>query len=230
MRILAAGASVKGPAHEQDGLPNQDAMSVRGLSGGCFASVADGLGSRRYSDTGSRMAIVLARKVALSNEHLQSIDVPVRLSQHWRAAFDNCYDDYETTCLWAWVDCYGKGVVGQAGDGLILIRSQGQFRVLTGQKDGFGNQTTTLAQADSLGATSANIFLAYPGDGVLLMTDGISDDLIPEQLEPFFDAVYRRQQRCSKRRMKRWLERELRGWSTPYHGDDKTIASIFRMD
>ena len=62
------------------------------------------------------------------------------------------------------------------------------------------------------------------------MTDGISDDLIPEQLEPFFDAIYQRQLSSSKRRMRQWLTRELNGWSTPRHGDDKTIAGIFRTD
>lgn len=231
MRLAAAGASVRGPAHEQDGSPNQDAISVRGRDGGRFIAVADGLGSRRFSHIGSQRAVELAREVILDRSAiLSSADAPSELSRAWRQAFSGRYDDFETTCLWAWVDRHGRGTIGQAGDGLALIRSEGKFRVLTAMKDGFGNQTTTLAQADSVGATSADIELIAPGDGVLLMTDGISDDLIPEQLEPFFDAIYRRQQRSSKRRMKRWLESELQQWSTPRHGDDKTIASIFRMD
>lgn len=230
MRLLAAGASVRGPAHELDASPNQDAISVCSRGRGCFASVADGLGSRRSSHIGSKEAVRLARRLALCDAPLAEKEVAPKLSRAWRATFDDRYDDYETTCLWAWVDGEGQGLVGQIGDGLLLIRSQGKFSVLTEQKDGFGNQTTTLAQVESVGASSADITLTTPGDGVVLMTDGISDDLIPEQLEPFFDAVYRRQQRCSKRRMKRWLETELRQWSTPRHGDDKTIASIFRMD
>lgn len=230
MRQLAAGASVRGPAHEQDGSPNQDALSVRGCGGGCFVAVADGLGSRPRSYIGSRRAVELAREVVLDLKTSTGADVPAQLSRAWRSAFANSYDDYETTCLWAWVDAEGQGRVGQAGDGLMLIRSQGKFRVLSDKKDGFGNQTTTLAQAETEGAVSADFTLSSPGDGVLLMTDGISDDLIPEQLEPFFDAIYRRQKRSSKRRMKRWLEAELQQWSTPRHGDDKTIASIFRMD
>ena len=230
MRLLAAGASVRGPAHEQDELPNQDAISVRGFCGGYFVAVADGLGSRRYSHIGSMRAVKLARDVALNSNILSSADVPARVCKAWRDSFSGRYDDYETTCLWAWVDGAGKGMVGQAGDGLLLIRSQGRFDVLSGQKDGFGNQTTTLAQADSEGASSSDISLTLPGDGVLLMTDGVSDDLIPDQLEPFFDALYQRQQRSSKRQMKRWLRTELELWSTPCHGDDKTIASIFRVD
>jgi serine/threonine protein phosphatase PrpC len=230
VKLLVAGVSVKGPAHELDESPNQDAISLCSSQAGSFAAVADGLGSRRYSHIGSLRAVELAREVFRSQGSDASAEVPARLSRDWQAAFAGQYDDYETTCLWAWVDGAGQGVVGQAGDGLVLIRSKGRFRALTGPKDGFGNQTTTLAQAGSVGAVSSDITLTMPGDGVLLMTDGVSDDLIPEHLEPFFDAIYRRQQRSSKRRMKRWLETELQQWSTPRHGDDKTIASIFRMD
>lgn len=230
MRLFAVGASVRGPAHEQDGTPNQDALSVRRRGKGCCVSVADGLGSRRFSHSGSKKAVQLVREFSIYKKSLARTEVAPLLSSTWRAAFNNHYDDYETTCLWALVNGDGQGVLGQVGDGLVLMRCEGEFRVLTDQRDGFGNQTTTLAQAESVGASSADVTLALPGDGVLLMTDGISDDLIPEQLEPFFDAIYRRQKRCSKRRMKRWLETELRNWSTPRHGDDKTIASIFRMD
>ncbi|AWE93783.1 phosphatase 2C family protein [Pseudomonas paraeruginosa] len=103
------------------------------------------------------------------------------------------------------------------------------FRIVTDARQGFGNQTTTLAQAAEADC-SLTFELCQAGDGVLLMTDGISDDLIPEQLEPFFDAIYQRQLSSSKRRMRQWLTRELNGWSTPRHGDDKTIAGIFRTD
>jgi len=77
---------------------------------------------------------------------------------------------------------------------------------------------------------STNIRISIPGDGVLLITDGIADDLMPDQLEYFFDAIYQKQSRLNKRQMKRWLKREMEQWSTPLHGDDKTIAGIFRVE
>ncbi|GFM49991.1 hypothetical protein PSCICE_12580 [Pseudomonas cichorii] len=148
----------------------------------------------------------------------------------WLAHFGDRYRAHETTCLWAWVDASGQGAAGQVGDGLLLVRNQGVFQVITDQRQGFGNQTNTLAQSGTQGYYSTVLELSQPGDGVLLMTDGISDDLIPEQLEPFFDAIYQRQLRCSKRRMRRWLTGELLDWSTPRHGDDKSIAGIFLTD
>ena len=230
MRLLAAGASVRGPAHQQDGLPNQDALSVSGLRGGCCIAAADGLGSRALSHIGSKLAVQLLRQQARHGNGVSHERVGPALRDAWLAHFGELYRDYETTSLWAWVDPRGHGVAGQVGDGLLLLRSHGEFRVITAQRESFGNQTVTVAHASTIQWQSTGIALSRPGDGVLLMTDGISDDLIPEQLESFFDAIYQRQLRCSKRRMRQWLTRELLAWTTPRHGDDKTIAGIFTTD
>jgi len=230
MRLLAGGASVRGPAHQQDGVSNQDALCVSGIRGGWCIAVADGLGSRPLSHIGSQKVVQLIRQMARQRQDWGRGEVVQLLRDAWLAYFGDRYRAYETTCLWAWVDASGRGVAGQVGDGLLLVRSQGVFTVLTDQRQGFGNQTTTLVQADLRECCSSGLVLSRPGDGVLLMTDGISDDLVSGQLEAFFDAIYRRQLRCSKRRMRQWLTTELHGWSTPCHGDDKTIAGIFRTD
>ncbi|WP_062788629.1 PP2C family serine/threonine-protein phosphatase [Aquitalea pelogenes] len=230
MRLLAGGASVRGPAHQQDGLPNQDALCVSGIRGGWCIAVADGLGSRPLSHIGSQKVVQLIRQLARQRQDRGHGEVVQVLRDAWLAHFGDRYRAYETTCLWAWVDSSGRGVAGQVGDGLLLVRSQGVFKVLTDQRQGFGNQTKTLGQADQRACCSTQLVLSLPGDGVLLLTDGISDDLVSGQLESFFDAIYQRQLRCSKRRMRQWLTTELHGWSTPCHGDDKTIAGIFRTD
>lgn len=230
MPLLAAGASVRGPSHQLDGAPNQDALCVSGSRGGWCVAVADGLGSRPLSHIGSQKAVQLFRQLARQRQGTPLGEVVPALRDAWLAHFGDRYRAYETTCLWAKVDASGQGAAGQVGDGLLLVRNQGVFQVLTDQRQGFGNQTNTLVQSGTQGCYSTVLELSQPGDGVLLMTDGISDDLIPEQLEPFFDAIYQRQLRCSKRRMRHWLTRELHSWSTPRHGDDKSIAGIFRAD
>lgn len=230
MRFAVGGASVPGPAHILDDIPNQDALCVSGCSGGWCIAVADGLGSRPLSHLGSNKAVQQFRRLARSQADILPEQVGLKLQEEWLAHFGANYSLYETTCLWAKVDAQGRGLAGQVGDGLLLVRSRGEFRVITEQRQGFGNQTETLAQTDPAAISSLQFDLVFPGDGVLLMTDGISDDLIFEQLEPFFEAIYRRQIRSSKRQMRQWLTRELNGWSTPLHGDDKTLVGIFRMD
>jgi len=230
MRLLAGGASVPGPAHIQDGTPNQDAFCVNGCKGGWIIAVADGLGSRPLSHLGSRRATQLFRHLVREQGDILHDGIGQALRAEWLECFGTSFSRFETTCLWAKVDTAGRGLAGQVGDGLMLVRSHGEFLVITGHRQGFGNQTQTLAQAQAETVVSIEFELTCPGDGVLLMTDGISDDLVPEQLESFFQAIYQRQRRSSKRQMRQWLTRELNGWSTPLHGDDKTMAGIFRRD
>lgn len=230
MRLLAAGASVRGPVHRQDGEPNQDALGIYGLRGGWCAAVADGLGSRPHSHLGSRRAVNLLRQLMRGARPPSAAGVVPELREAWLSHFGQSYRDYETTCLWACVDATGRGQVGQVGDGLLLVRSEGRFSVLSVPRRGYSNHTSTLAQREPAECCSAGVALTQPGDGVLMMTDGIADDLISEQLELFFNAIYRRMRHSSRRRMRRWLTRELNDWSTPHHGDDKSIAGIFRTD
>lgn len=230
MRLVASGSTVIGPAHRQEGMPNQDALGVFGVRRGWSIVVCDGLGSRQLSHVGSKKAVQLVRNCIRNGNHTSANTIGQLVRRAWLGHFADHYRDYETTCLWAHVNAHGQGRAAQTGDGLALMRTRGRFQVITGQRQGFGNQTTTLAQAEESLWESREFELALPGDGVLLMTDGISDDLIPEQLEPFFDAIYRQLARTNRRRMRTWLTGELHNWSTPRHGDDKSIAGIFRTE
>ena len=230
MRLVASGASVIGPSHFQDNLPNQDAFNVCGVHGGVFAGVADGLGSRSLSHIGSRNAVKLSRQAIKQLQSASPQMLMAHLKSQWLVASDTNFREFDTTCLWAHISNIGMLKLAQVGDGLVMVKSAGIFRVLTPKRDGFANQTYTLGHAGPEQWTCNQGQLSQPGDGVLLMTDGISDDLIPEQLEQFFDAIFHRARRLSKRAMRRWLERELAQWSTPLHGDDKSLAGIFRLD
>lgn len=60
----AFGASVTGAAHEQSGLPNQDAFTIRRHRDGIVAAVADGHGGSRFvrSQLGARFAVEVAAR------------------------------------------------------------------------------------------------------------------------------------------------------------------------
>ncbi|MCR9423737.1 PP2C family serine/threonine-protein phosphatase [Vibrio sp. RM-69-4] len=233
MKLLATASSVIGPAHVQDNVPNQDAVLVHGINKGMCISVCDGLGSRKLSHKGSKQATKVVRSFLREIENvsnLSPLSICQQVQKQWMEIYNNEYSQYETTCLWAWSNDKGQIKAAQVGDGLLLVRRQGQFSVVTPQRDGFGNQTQTLARAKDSDWSTIECSLTSPGDGVLLMTDGISDDLIPEHLEAFFDAIFKQLKRTNKRRCKRWLTKELNEWTTPRHGDDKSIAGIFRID
>ncbi|PHS64290.1 MAG: hypothetical protein COB09_07885 [Thalassobium sp.] len=233
MKLAATGSSVIGPAHEQDNLPNQDAVMVHGILRGWCIAACDGLGSREKSHLGSRKAAQEVRCVlrkALQKPSTATPHINQNIQNNWHDHFSTNIRPYETTCLWACVKQNGDGQAAQVGDGLLMVKANGEFRVITPPRDGFGNQTQTLAQAKATDWATVEFQLSQPGDGVLLITDGISDDLIPDQLEGFFDVIYQQLKSSNKRRCKRWLTKELEAWSTPKHGDDKSIAGIFRTE
>ncbi|MBL3559111.1 MULTISPECIES: PP2C family serine/threonine-protein phosphatase [Marinobacter] len=229
--LRAAAASVIGPSHKSHGIPNQDAFVLRGHRGGWLLAVADGLGSKPFSDIGSAIAArtaieVLARECSEEDPRKQ-IEAIYKLwlkrlpvSQPALAA---------STLLFVACDSDGYGWLAQLGDGAALIREEGATKTLTNDRAGFGNETEALGVTKSFGAWShRRVALTHRGDGVVLMTDGVADDLKPETLGDFYDALLMAGVVRNKRRFRRWIERELEAWTTRLHSDDKTLGMIFR--
>ncbi len=233
--LRAAGSCVTGPFHQDQGSEGQDALSLRGWRGGWIAAVADGLGSRTRSTIGARLAVQAAQTVARGWPAEAWRDVPAR-----QAATD-IYRRWLTTVPWAdkgsaattllLLVCDADGIARtwQLGDGLILLRTQDRVRSLTPPRTGFGNQTVALGVDRSWSAWhTADFALQAPGDMVLLMTDGVADDLAPHALNGFASAVHRHLTRLNRRRGRHWLAHELTHWATPLHGDDKTLVAVFK--
>ncbi|MEM5430581.1 PP2C family serine/threonine-protein phosphatase [Cupriavidus oxalaticus] len=229
--LRATGATVTGPGHRFESALNQDALRVRGERGGWFAAVADGLGSRALSHVGSRLAVRIAQRTwdadGASSDARESIR---QFYQSWLRALPAAAPDaFATTLLAARCGSDGSCRVIQLGDGLVLYRAAGVFDVLSGARTGFGNETDALGVTRSFSAwRTARISLSEPGDGVMLMTDGVADDLRPECLEAFFGCLLAQARGRSRRGGRRWLERQLEAWPTALHRDDKSIALIFR--
>lgn len=231
MRLKAFGASVIGPSHILSHTPNQDALFLQGRRGGWIASVCDGVGSCTHSDIGSKAASRAVHHTLRENRMLMphevtNADIHAEWLQHIKP-----YDVHEvaTTCLYGQVLSSGEAIVGQLGDGLILYRENGVFHQLTPNRTGYGNQTAALWKQHAPEQwLNARFTLQRPSDGVILMTDGIADDLIADALPAFFEVIYQTALHRSRRQAKHWLQKELSDWATPKHGDDKTLAAIFR--
>jgi len=231
MRFSACGASVIGPRHLDLGEPNQDAMALTGCRDGWIAAVADGLGSRARSDLGARSACQVSRWILRAAS--SSFDLPATLPlihRQWLEAIEPTTSrDAATTLLFGRVTAEGDVHAAQLGDGLLLVRCAGEFRRITPDRTAYGNQTWALESThvqDKWSTTQGR--LTEPGDGVVLMTDGVADDLEPAQLADFFDALYQDLSTRNRRRGRRWLQSELNDWATPLHSDDKTLVAIFR--
>jgi serine/threonine protein phosphatase PrpC len=206
-------------------------MALTGCRGGWIAVVADGLGSRAHSDVGARSACQVSRRnlrAASSN-----LDLPAALPlihQQWLEAIEPITPrDAATTLLFSRVTAQGDVHAAQMGDGLLLVRFAGQFRRVTPDRTAYSNETWALESTHFQDKWSTTLGrLTEPGDGIILMTDGVADDLEPALLADFFEAVYQDIRTKNRRRGRRWLQSELNNWATPLHSDDKTLVAILR--
>ncbi len=234
--LCAAGACVTGPGHRSLGQECQDALALRGWQGGWIAAVADGLGSRVNSARGARLAVqavqAIARRWTGSSQAWRDIparDVATEIYRRWLSAVPWLDKSMAaTTLLVAISDAKGHTRVWQLGDGLIACLRNEQIQIITPERIGFCNETQALGVTKAWSAWHhADISLSRRGDAVLLMTDGISDDIPQEMLLGFSRTVCQELRRQSRRKGRRWLTRELTNWATPGHSDDKTLAAIF---
>jgi len=198
MRFIACGASVIGP---------------------------------RHLDLGARSACQVTRRILRATS--SSFDLPATLPlihQQWlKAIGPTTPRDAATTLLFGRVTDQGEVHAAQLGDGLLLVKCAGEFRRVTPERTAYGNQTWALESThlqDKWSYTKGRF--TEPGDGVVLMTDGVADDLEPAHLADFFDALYQDVSTRNRRRGRRWLQSELNDWATPLHSDDKTLVAIFR--
>ena len=226
-------SSVTGHGHLDAGLPNQDAVATHQSSKGWLVVVSDGMGSRPLSHFGSR-AVCNAARSMIGEKSFDDTDEALTqyLEQAWRACLARWRvlpDQAVATCLLAWGMADGRFRLLQLGDGLIIGQPKPLTGLVTRDPAGFGNETTGLGLAVGLADWHCERgHLQAPGDGLVLMTDGISDDL--EHTDGFVSATIGDLRRRSIRSAKATLTRGLRAWPVPGHTDDKSIALVYRHD
>jgi serine/threonine protein phosphatase PrpC len=233
-RWRACAASWIGPAHVKAGLPNQDAW--RRLQGrfGVGVVVCDGVGSVPYADFGSRMACdAVAEAVRLWFSHVGATDEQLLRMIHlqWGMRIvGRMPQDCATTCLFALALSKGELLLGQLGDGGMLIAdNDGTVEPLTPLSDGFANAPTTgLGVAHRLSEWTLKRLSQDNSPLVALATDGVYNDLIPDAWPDFIGFLKTAILVREPRPQRRALQRFLRDWERPHHHDDKTIGILWR--
>lgn len=211
-----------GPGHLLDNSPNQDAYQVRNLTHGFLLVVCDGMGSKSLSHIGSAMACKavceIVDAVSFSTGSRELIE---SIYSRWLQLMDGIPpNESVTTCLFCWGDGNGQVRSFQLGDGVILAKNL----AISETRSGFSNETTGLGVSKKYSDWMVCNFSLDRGDAVVLMTDGISEDLADGSALELLNTMSERFHGMSPRRVKKELRKELMAWPTPNHLDDKTIA------
>lgn len=224
---LLTGASVIGPGHVLEGIPNQDAFLNRQISGGFLSVVCDGMGSKPHSHIGSRLACRAVHDVIRSADFLIDSQSLVELIySHWLTLLGGLpKTDAVTTCLICWGSASGSIRYFQLGDGRIVT----PVRTFDKGDSYFGNETTGLGVSASFSDWRTGEFELERGQCIAIMTDGISEDLEVGCENDLLAALNQSLRKKSSRRGKKVLAEELYEWPTPNHLDDKTISVVVRL-
>ncbi len=228
--IKIFGASVKGPAHIKSGLPNQDAWMARQLSFGSIICVCDGLGSRKNSDLGSKMAcvsVIEAAKIWVLNDKALVNTLLQLIHSIWNLKIQPLSaDECATTCLFTIKLNSGRCILAQLGDGLIMAKTYDTNIIqLEESEEDFTNFTTGLGIAKSLSEWKIKEYFENdPIQTIVLCTDGISEDILEHNRKNYMKYVVEKYAPLTG--IKRWhtIINDLKNWPTPSHSDDKTIA------
>ena len=225
-------ASVRGPEHIRENIPNQDSAFIGFVGKFLLVMVCDGLGSHAHSDYGAKTLCKLFTPCFKEWSQIKPHDLTdfLRLLHcHW-LMYSRKYgaDKCGSTCQLAIINSKGKGWLAQLGDGMTLVKHNEKINVFADNKNGFGNETSAMGNYDISPLWRMNkIDLSSSKDRLLMMTDGISEDILPEAIENFvstFDIFLK----SSKKQAQKELTNELIHWPTQHHIDDKTIVVIER--
>jgi serine/threonine protein phosphatase PrpC len=214
---------------------NQDSFGTVETKNYLISVVADGLGSSKYSDLGSKMAILAVQKAIYEWRKLENKkrEILIQLIHfYWNLYIsDRGYKRMEclTTCLFVYIDKKEKDIlIGQLGDGLIYMKSDNNF--FESSRDSEFNYTKALGNSKNIKDWQIyNEKLELRNLKYFLATDGVSDDIMEDKREEFLDVMIKKLQNIkffSKKRNK-VIEDILKNWHTKYHSDDKTITILW---
>lgn len=216
---------------------NQDAIKIGSISEKemAYILVADGLGSCKKSDEGSAKVIELAEEwiknklpmySTLSNS-IANIFMK-KLVEAWNTVYDMDEKyDYDTTVHFS-VFYKGNVLVGGIGDGMVLVAYDDLVcKDYIDTTDLFSNVTNSMCSMNVSEFMTGEVIEKseyHKGLQVIISTDGISDDLIPEKkltLPEYFRTVVKESGvDVLQTEIVDWIQ----DWETDGHSDDKSLC------
>lgn len=229
---FVCGASVVGPAHVAKGIANQDSfLCVKKRKYSLFI-VSDGMGSKPFSDIGSRMACLAVRREMEQFVKNKDKSLPItrlfeNVVESWKKLlYPRDAADCSATCLFVFVTkC--KIMVARLGDGMVcLLGKDGAHNVVLtdDKKDSFSNATYSLSDLSAVREFKYGFYDRDLFKGIVFFTDGISADMEPGKELLFAEDVF-----CEVRKKFFWRRNSfvrsmMKNWPVPHHTDDKTLV------
>lgn len=224
------GASIIGKSHLDSSVRNQDAFLIKRYRFGVVMCVCDGVGSNRFAHYGAKAACKAVSKVFRHHYYgkISKDQIGLNIDQYYKRNLRKKHrSEAATTCLFVFVYNDSKIIIGQAGDGAILIQINGKLIMFQSKQDEFMNEVIPLngihvykswkiKNLKFSSSTDTNLLF-------LLSTDGISEDILPNKWQAFMNHFLLLSEGIKP---KQALYNELKNWSVPGSFDDKTVVTF----
>lgn len=219
-------ASVRGDKSSE--IPNQDYIAIFENDIHLIVSVADGLGSSVNSLDGARIACECVINVVQNwkiDQELSELDLRIR--NNWDyiiAQKDDSYTNYRTTSSFITVFKKDKRIiVGQLGDVLVSIQTDGLFQHLDSSAKDFLNETECLGSGRE---QKFKIRMLEFGQSFnfLLATDGIGDELNIITIEALHNFFINKFDNIEKLNRNKILEKDIMQFINEKNDDDKSLV------
>lgn len=234
-KVFLGGLSEKGVNKQK----NQDSYRIGADEEHelAYIIVADGLGSCRYSDQGSARIVEIVENwitnklpaYSFLSDNVANI-LAKRMVEDWNESYEmGIIYEYDTTVH---IAVYYKGgiLIGGIGDGMVLVNYDDLVcKDYIDKGDLFSNVTNSMCSLNvseqlSFEIVSIESYKNYTV--VIISTDGIADDLIPEKkltLPDYFkETIDNNGMDALQEELQDWIS----NWETEGHSDDKTLCYL----
>lgn len=234
--IVLNAVSVKGTRNKRENNKNQDAFVCKVVEEVVYVAVADGLGSCKHSEKGSRLAISCLEDWIIND--LKNYSSPSeemitilnrKLIDRWRMKItEGHYKDYDTTLLYTifFNDCL---IVGGIGDGMILCHMDEGVKEFSWDKHEFSNRTFSLSAHNAIDHMRGELVelsdSCYPIT-LIMATDGVAEDLNPDMKNALPSYLYRKLKETDVITVQDEIEQWVVNWKTNNHTDDRTFCMV----
>jgi len=225
----AWGVSVIGSHHKKEGIVNQDAWRSRIFNNGSALAVSDGLGSKPFSDIGSKAAC------------LSVIEAGLYLNQHDEYNYKYFSElihafwvlktaklkpnDCAATCLFT-LQKNDIIILGRLGDGMAIAAGKNKCVILEDTKtDSFSNITDCLDDSYNAGKWDVRMIPADDIEVITLCTDGVANGINPEKVHEFALDLFECYKTMERKKRSREIALWLKKWPV---SDDKTLACLYK--
>ncbi|WP_223592407.1 PP2C family serine/threonine-protein phosphatase [Neobacillus bataviensis] len=228
--------SVTGTRNKQENNKNQDAFVCKATEEAIYMAVADGLGSCKFSEKGSRLAIECLedwikndiKKYPYPSDDMITI-LNSKLIDRWRMKItEGHYKDYDTTLLYA-ILLNDHLIVGGIGDGMILCHIDKGVKEYSWDKHEFSNRTLSLSANNAKDCIRGELVIlnssCYPIT-LIMATDGVSEDLKPDMKAALPTYLHQRLMEADVITVQDEIEQWVLNWKTDNHTDDRTFCMV----